>query len=301
VSTPGWYPDPGGRPGHYRLWNGESWGLSTTSDPPGGPSTGPPPPRRRRVAPWIVAGAVLLVVLAVVGALVIRDQNRTIVDYGPSPTATGGVDAPTTTPSAVPSPSPTPTSPSPGDSPGDTASPVPCPVGNPFSRQDYPRDGRVHGGNLSFPRQSGWEDPGQQASAFTWAYDVGDSDRRVQPQSSATYAVGALSVADGFEDPQSAAELSLQCTIHSALYSYVTSRTDLVDEGTTIDGYPAWTLRSELRTYDDRTSYGGDTVQITVVDLGSPESLAFFWGSAPLGDAALTARLDQVVEQLKVG
>lgn len=301
MSTPGWYPDPGGRAGHFRLWDGQSWGLSTTTDPPGGPA-GPPPPRRRRVAPWIVAGTVLLVVLAVVGALVIRDQNRPIIDYGPSPTATGGVDAsPTATPSATPTPSPTPVSPSPSDSPGETPSPAPCPVGNPFSRQDYPRDGRVHGGSLSFPHQRGWQDPGPQASAFTWAYDLGETDIQLEQSRYAAYAVGAVSVADGFEDPRSAAALAMQCTVASALYSNVSNRTDLVDEETTVDGYRAWTLRSEIRTYDPRTSFEGDTVQITVVDLGSPEALAFFWGCAPIGDQAFSARLDQVVEQLRVG
>ncbi|MGI3779558.1 MAG: hypothetical protein ACRYG2_02170, partial [Janthinobacterium lividum] len=70
---------------------------------------------------------------------------------------------------------------------------------------------------------------------------------------------------------------------------------------TTVDGYPAWSLRSEIQTYDPRTSYQGDTVQITVVDLDSENALAFFWGSAPTGDATFTARLDQVVRQLRVG
>ena len=302
MSTPGWYPDPGGRAGHYRLWDGQSWGLSTDTDPPGGPSAGPPPPRRRRVGPWIVAGAVLLVVLAVVGALVVRNRNEPIVDYGPSPTATGGVDAsPSATPSGTPSPSPTPTTPSPSGTPGPTGSTVPCPVGNPFSRQDYARDGRVHGGNLSFPEQPGWENPGRQTSDFTWAYDLGETDTPVEPQWFASYAVGAVSVADGFEDPQSAAELAMQCTVSSTLYRNVISRTDLLSERTTVDGYDAWTLRSEIRADDDRTSAEGDTVQITVVDLGSPEALAFFWGCAPIGDAAFTDLLDQVVGQLRVG
>ncbi len=310
MSTPGWYPDPGGRPGHFRLWDGQAWGLSTTSEPPGGASAGPPPPRRRRVAPWVVAGVVLLVVLAVVGALVVRNRDSPVVDPGPPPSASGGVatspaatSPAATSPAATPSvlPSPTPASPSPGDTPGESASPAPCPVGSPFSRQDYPRDGRVHGGSLSFPRQPGWEDPGPQASAFTWAYDLGETDIQLTQSRYASYAVGAVSVADGFEDPQTAAALAMRCTVESALYSNVSNRTDLVDEETTVDGYRAWTLRSEIRTYDPRTSYQGDTVQITVVDLDSPEALAFFWGSAPIGDATFENRLDAAVRQLRVG
>lgn len=301
MSTPGWYPDPGGRSGHVRFWDGKTWAPTTTTNPAvAGPGGGPPRPPRRRVGRWLVVGAVLVVVLAVVGALVVRHANRTIVDSAPSPTATGGGETSADpTPSAEPSSDPA--SPTPSETASETASPVSCPVGNPFSRQDYPRDGRVHGGSLSFPRQSGWEEPGQQLSAFTWAYDVGETDVAVEPQWYASYAVGAVSVADGFEDPRSAAELAMRCSIASALYGGVTSRTDLVDEETTVDGYRAWTLRSELRVDDSRTTFPGDTVQITVVDLDSPEALAFFWGCAPIGDAAFTDRLDQVVSQLRVG
>lgn len=245
-----------------------------------------------------VLAAVLVV--AVVVALVVRGTNTPVVDPSPSPSSSAGVD---TSPTAAPpeTPTPAPSAVSPTASPDESASAEPCPVGNPFARQDYERDGRVHGGSLSFPRQTGWEEPGEQVSAFTWAYDVGETDVLVQPQWYASYAVGAVSVADGFEDPRTAAGLAMRCTAGSALYSDVSSRTDLVDEETTVDGYPAWTLRSELRTYDARTSFQGDTVQITVVDLGSPEALAFFWGSAPLGDEALTARLDQVADQLRAG
>ncbi|GAB2569297.1 DUF2510 domain-containing protein [Microlunatus antarcticus] len=306
MSTPGWYPDPGGRSGHFRFWDGQTWAPTTTANPaptaPGGPSGPPPRGPRRPVGRWLLVGAVLLVVLAVVGALVVRNGNRTIVDHGPAPsTTTGGGDiSPAETPSLAPTPipsSPSPESPTPSPSPSAEA----CPVGNPFARQDYARDGRVHGGGLSFPRQSGWEEPGEQVSSFTWAYDVGETDVRVEPQWYASYAVGAVSVADGFEDPRSAAELAMRCSVGSALYRDVTSRTDLVNEETTVDGYPAWTLRSEIRVADDRTTSEGDTVQITVVDQGSGEALSFFWGCAPIGDPAFTDRLDQVAQQLSVG
>ncbi|GAA3577722.1 hypothetical protein GCM10022197_38790 [Microlunatus spumicola] len=305
----GWYPDPGGRPGHYRYWDGQSW-AETTSTSPGGPP-GPDrgaqsrSPRRGRARWGIVLAAVAAVlVLVVVGALVVRDAGRQTADGGPAPSVTsGGADA---SPNAEPTPD-EPSAVDPTPVPSETASAAPspsgppCPVGNPFSRQDYERDDRVHGGGLSFPRQPGWQDPGPQASAFTWAYDLGETDIQLDQTRFASYAVGAVSVADGFEDPRTAAELMLRCTVASALYSNVSGTTTLVDEETTVDGYRAWTLRTEVRAYDARTSYQGDTVQIVVVDLDSPEALAFFWGSAPIGSDAFTARLDQAVEQLQVG
>lgn len=310
MSTPGWYPDPGGRPGHYRLWDGRSWGLSTTAEPPGRSPAGPPPRRRHR-APWFAAGAALLVVATVVVALVVRPEPPGAPTPVPSPASvvsspagsggpTGGT--PSTSPSDPPVLPATPSAPDSPDGPG--AGPeagTPCPVGNPFARSDHPRDGRVHGGGLSFPRQPGWEDPGPQASVFTWAYDLGETDLQLTQNRYASYAVGAVSVADGFENPRTAAELAMRCTVASALYSSVSGRTDLVSAETTVDGRPAWTLRSEIRTYDARTSFAGDTVQVTVVDLGSPEALAFFWGSAPLGDDTFTARLDRAAEQVHVG
>ena len=306
MSEPGWYPDPGGRDGHYRYWDGQAWAPTTSSTLPG---SGPQPtpgrvaaPRNRRAPAGLVLALVAAVlVLAVVGALVVRGGNQPVVDVGvsPSPAAPGANDTtpvPTPTPSATPSPEVTPT-----PVPSASASAGRCPVGDPFTRQEHPRDGRVHGGGLSFPRQPGWQDPGVQASAFSWAYDLGETDLQLAQTRFAAYAVGAVSVADGFEDPSSAAALIMRCTVTSPLYSAVSGTTELVDEETAVDGYPAWSLRVDVRTDGAGTSDAGDTVQVTVVDLGSPESLAFFWGSAPIGDDAFQALLDQAVEQLSVG
>ena len=158
----------------------------------------------------------------------------------------------------------------------------------------------MHGGGLSIPRSPGWSVPGAQLDDFTWTYDLGETDVAVQPQWYSTYAVGALSVAYGFEDPRTAAELSLQCTLASDLYHDVVGTPAVVERKTTVEGYPAFTLEAEVRVDDARTTFAGDTVVITVVDLGSPEALAFFWGCAPLGDATLVPQLERVARQLEV-
>ena len=300
MSLPGWYPDPGGRAGHYRLWDGERWGLSSTTDPPGAPAPAPPP-RRGRPGRWIAAGIAVLVALGVVVALVLAPGGPPGAATSPAPASAPVSSAGPTSAAPLPLPPPSATpSPTLAPQPSEVAS-AGCPVGDPFSRQDHPRDGRVHGGGLSFPRQPGWTDPGAQASTFTWAYDLGETDVQLQQTRYAAYAVGAVSVADGFEDPRTAARLAMRCTAASALYSNVSGRTDLVDRGTTVDGYRAWTVRSEIRAYDPRTGYAGDTVQITVVDLGSPEALGFFWGSAPIGDETFTDRLDEAARAVRVG
>ncbi len=318
MPEPGWYPDPGGRSGHYRFWDGQAWGLSTTPDLPtgggpgradGGGSGGPRRSRGLRVGLAATAAAVVLVLVAV-GALVLRERTRTTAGPGSSPTPAATRAAPSASEPATPGtaaggvPTAGPSTPGEPTGPVPTAVPSsePCLFGSPYSRQDYPRDGRVHGGSLSFPLPAGWTYPGRQVDAFTWAYDVGEADTQVQQQRYSTFAVGAVSVADGFEDPAGAAERMMGCTLASTLSRGVTTRTDLVDEETTVGGYPAWTLRSEVRAGDPRSGGGGgDTVQITVVDLDSGEALAFFWGSAPLGDAALTDQLDRAARQLEVG
>lgn len=33
MATPGWYPDPAGRPGASRYWDGQAWGSEVTDRP----------------------------------------------------------------------------------------------------------------------------------------------------------------------------------------------------------------------------------------------------------------------------
>ena len=42
MATPGWYPDPAGRPGAFRYWDGEAWGSEATDNPYAAPPGGTP-------------------------------------------------------------------------------------------------------------------------------------------------------------------------------------------------------------------------------------------------------------------
>ena len=253
------------------------------------------------------AAAAVVLVLVAVGALVLRDRNRTIVDSGPSPTtsASGGRDtSPAETPGTSPSPAPVdPTGPgaTPGTTTGTTPGPAPssepCPIGDPLTRQDHPEDGRVHGGGLSFLPAPGWA-ADTRAATLSWAYDVGDADEQVRGTWFTGAAVGALSVVDA-PDVQSAAELMMSCTASPFLYTNLASRTDLVSQATRFEGLPAWRIRSEIRVDNPYVQVPGDVVEVTVVDLGSPESFAFFWGTAPLDDTVLIGRLDAAARSVQ--
>ena len=47
----------------------------------------------------------------------------------------------------------------------------------------------------------------------------------------------------------------------------------------TVDGRPAWSIRAEIEVDYPDLETKGDTVEVIVVDTGSPESLAMFIGA----------------------
>lgn len=317
MSMPGWYPDPAGTPNRFRYWDGRAWAPDTTDNPnaappspsrgAGGPEPRRPGHRRSHPGPLILALA-LVVVLVVAGILVFRGlvADRPIVDSGPLPSSTvSGWDdsSPTTepeTPTPTPSQSrPTPT-PTPTPEPTDELPVQPCPEGQPTARQDHPSDGRVHGGDLSFPKVSGWTD--SSGTSFSWAYDVQEQTKLAEsPSWYSNLAVGALFTGDGFDEPRRAAELVMQCVITSGLYPHLTDRRDTWSKAVTVDGHPAWSVRADIEIDDPRLDATGDTVEVIVVDTGSPESLSMFIGAANIGDKPLQRALDTTISKLRVG
>ncbi len=303
MSLPGWYPDPARTPGRFRYWDGHTWSPVTTTnpaDPPPSPPSAPAEPRRRRgplIGVLAVALVLIIVAVFVVRAVIIGGAGVT-EDPLPASTVSGFDDrspTPTPTPTPPPSDSPTPT-------PSSASRPplVACPVGEPDARQTYPADGRIHGGDLSFPAQPDW-DLSRLSTGLSWAYDVNGQELRIQPDWFAMFAVGALSVVDGFEHPEQAAEAVMQCTATSNFYEGFTGRKDLHAKAMTVSGRPAWSVRAEIYVDTDRTTLPGDVVDVVVVDLGGPESLAMFWGAVPIGDEDLIAQLDQVIGELRAG
>jgi hypothetical protein len=106
---------------------------------------------------------------------------------------------------------------------------------------------------------------------------------------------------DGFEEPKVAAQLVMACTAPSPLYLGFTGRIDLFSRKITVDGNPAWAIRSEIRVDSDRTTLPGDVVEVIVVDTDSPESLSMFWACVPIGDQAALGQLDTVIKGLRAG
>lgn len=278
-STPGWYPDPAGVSGRFRHWDGRSWSAETSTDPtrpaPSGAGGGAPPerpPRRRGLLIGIVAGALVLVLAAVFGIRALLEDDGSVTGPPPPSSSVSGWDE-TSGPDPTPTPSPTPSTP---------PASVECPEGDPAARTDHPADDRVHGGGLSFPRVDGWEE--NQAAGLSWAYDVDALTDDVEPGWFSMLAVGALRMADGFEQAQESAEMISQCVATSSYYAEISGVTQLESAEITVDGKPGWRVRTEVRVDDPTMESAGDVVDVIVVDTGGGESLGMFLGAVPIAD-----------------
>lgn len=303
MAAAGWYPDPGGAPGHFRWWDGAAWSAETTtnpSDPPPGGGAPAAPPRRRGASVWIV-GLVLVAVLVLVVAVVIswRNGDRTPLrnDAGPSSTVSGWDDS-----SPIPTESPTPRaseSPTPSEAPQGR---VACADGDPAARRPHPGGDRLYGGSLSIPQptERGWERNDRYAQAMTWAYDISGAYEAVEPRWWAMVAVGELRTEDGFHDPEQAADGVLQCVASSVYYQYFTGRKDVHSKKVTVDGVTGWSIRAEVRVDDPDVEAEGDVVEVIVLDTGPEGSLSYFAGFVPIGDASRIEILDRVIADLQV-
>lgn len=304
-STPGWYPDPAGTPGRFRYWDGQAWSHETTTDPtrarpasggPGQSSPQAPPSDRRRggrglLIGIIAAAAALLVVLVLgVRALVGADDGPEAGPPPPSSTVSAWDE--TSRPDPTPSASPTPEeSPPPAE--------VSCPTGDPSARNEHPEDDRVHGGGLSFPEVGGsWDS--YPSAGMSWAYDVAGVADSVEPEWISLLAVGALRMADGFEEPRASAVMITQCLSTSDYYRSLSGAEELESAEITVDGQPGWRVRTEIRVDDPDVRAEGDVLDVIVVDTGGGESLGMFVGAVPIGDDARLAVLDETEANLAV-
>ena len=67
-----------------------------------------------------------------------------------------------------------------------------------------------------------------------------------------------------------------------------------------MDGRPAWSIRADIEVDDPDLRTKGDTVEVIVVDTGSPESLAMFIGAVNIGDQSLAKTMDSTIKNLRV-
>jgi hypothetical protein len=179
---------------------------------------------------------------------------------------------------------------------------VPCPLGLPNLRAAHPFDGRVHGGNLSFPAEPTFR-PAVEEPRMSFAYDVFQQSLPVNatPSWIAQLAVGQLRAESGFVyDTRTTAESLVECLITGSMYDpHDPTRADRRSEATTVSGKAAWLIETDIAVAEPGLPFPGDRVVVVVVPDGV--DWGFFFGAAPIGDVGLNQVLDRTVAALQAG
>lgn len=291
MADQGWYPDPGGRSGHFRYWDGSRWSDETSTNPqapaPGmAASSSTSTPRSRPTATvWLALVGVLVV--AVVIFLVVRSllSGGELVDPPPPQSTVSAWDE-----TSSPDPSPSDETP-----PGQMS----CPHGDPYAQSDHPADGRVHGGGLSFAEVgNGYGSPATEMM-LSWMNDTQSQDQVTEPGWISVFAVGAVESQPYFDSLEGVATSSMECGITNGWYSGFTGRTDLRNEPMTVDGHDAYIVEAEVRVDKEGLSVEGDVLTFVAVQTGK-DTYGVFMAMAPIGDEPRLAIADGVLESLRV-
>ncbi|QDP98255.1 DUF2510 domain-containing protein [Microlunatus elymi] len=298
MASAGWYPDPGGQPGMYRYWDGQSWSAALSASPtaaPPHPELGQPTERpadsaadetrptayqsyrqqaeKKRPIGWWIGGGLGVIAIIVVVVLLIR-------------TLGGGTFGG-------------------GNDPGGPGSANPCPTTT-FSASagaDHPNDGRVHGGPLSYPRLGApWSAPhGDDRVPF-------GSDIQSQTVVTETYGykqqwlagvlIAQLIAGDGFFTPQQGSQIVAKCVVGTFYGDNPVQRHDLVSKATKVDGRDAWYLKSHLQFDIKGLQAKGETMIIVIINVGAISGL--YYASIPDNAKQYQADADKVLDQLTV-
>lgn len=321
VTSPGWYPDPAGQPNAYRYWNGQAWTQDVTygqaGPAPGGyggpPPPPPPPPGAKggagKIVALVTAGVVLLAALGAGAFFLVRslddDGDDTASDdtsesVEPTESETGATED---TPSPTETTEPTDDETSGGIDVGPTR--AQCSGGAPDPGRLQASASTLTGGGLTIPSlaDQGYTVDAAVSLAFTWADSYQVSYKAIETAGEAwiaNYGVGGLARANGFDSPQQAAEVVLQCMTSSDMYEGFSGTTDVEVGPVTVDGHDAYSILTEVRVDNPEVQAEGDVTQVVVVDTGDPASYGLYISVVPIGDQAEINRQARVFDQIDV-
>lgn len=224
---------------------------------------------------WWIVGALLALVIVIVGVVAIR-----AVGSG------GGIG---------------------GRVPGGQSSQDACPAEKldtpaPSSR---PYDGRVHGGPLSYPLLGPpWNAP-ESDTRVPFGSDVQSQNVLVesmyQPTKSwvASVLVGELQAGDGFFTPEQGSQIVVKCILGKFYDNNPVTSDVKVNEAATIDGHEAWIVESQL-SFDIRgLQTKGELLIVAIVANGATSGL--YYASIPDTTPELVQPARDALAQLQVG
>ncbi len=231
----------------------------------------------------------MVVIIGLVAVFVLRPAGLAVSSGDPNsarPTGSQWNELPTTE---------TPTEP---EDPADGGL-IDCPQNSLDDRSEISRDGRMHGGGLSFEPPGGfdWRD---EPVFMPWLYDHNSTTKEIVWGWQSNVSVGEVRRSEGFADPRSTASQLMGCLASSGLYLGFTGRDDLRDESFTLDGNAGWRITSDVFV-DSQGDIKGDVVDVIVLDLGDPDTFAVFISCATIEDEENLAEVATVTESLRVG
>ena len=288
MSSPGWYPDPGGIPNLYRYWDGRAWTNQLTSQPTG-PAPTPPstpgygsgaggsghqpgvPPTKRSGRGWLIALLAVAVAVVVVVVLAVRGLA-----------GGGGLIG------------------SPGGNPSSNVCPQPEADS---SATPQPNDGRVHSGALSYPLlPSPWEAP-EPNDEVPFGRNVlqqfVETEKTPKLRWGAAVMVGELVAGDGFFAPKDGAEIVLKCVTGTFYGDAEVTRHDTKSQAITIDGHDAWLMESDLSFSIEGLEATNEILTVVIVDL-KDGTAGLFASSVPGNSPQYTEPAAQAMKGLQV-
>jgi hypothetical protein len=329
MSSAGWYPDPGGTPARLRFWSGAQWSQQTIADPRVTPAPTPdaePPVPSTEPSPPDAEPPVL-------------NAEPSPPDAEPSPLEAEQPDAapPNNTDQPDDTDQPNDTVPPPAEvsrfvrlwsglaillvlalavallwipgkhvpvgqpavPAGEQATPDQCPVSSGTGTTAQVA-GKQTAGTLQIDQINGWEQ--LPSDYFGFAYDGHWQGQDVTPDWISSIGVALLARGDGFTDPASAAGLVVACLASTTYYTDFLNRTDTSSAATTVDGHPAWRIRTQIRIADPSLpQIPGAVNDVTVVDLGGGiDHLGLAIGEYTIGDTATQQKIDDALATLSV-
>ncbi|MDR0959562.1 MAG: DUF2510 domain-containing protein [Propionibacteriaceae bacterium] len=168
-------------------------------------------------------------------------------------------------------------------------------------------DGRVHGGLLSYPRLGApWSAPSYD-DRVPFGVDVSTQSIMIHSDFDgfgtswvASILVSGLYAGDGFYTPQEGSDIVVRCIVNAFYGDAQITREDIRNEATTIDGYDAWIVETNLSFEIEHLPTTSERVTIIVVETSSTVS-SLFYASIP-GDASqYQADVDATIAALTVG
>lgn len=159
-----------------------------------------------------------------------------------------------------------------------------CPAMEEDEPEPQPGDGRVHGGNLSYPQLGvPWSAPGPESKV---AFGRGVLKQSVKTEQGdnlvweAAVLIGDLVAGDGFFGPKDGAEIVLKCVSGTFYGPSEVTRDDQQSKALTIDGHDAWVIETWLSFDVPSIKAKKELVIIVVVSTGTG-SAGLFYASLP--------------------